>query len=104
METNEKSIKNNYDALFKESKFMADHIRTLANDKFKLERRVKELEKELREQKIKNVKKSFTLDEKSSMFMSLRYNDLSNTLAPNEQTENQILNIKNSFENSIDEK
>lgn len=28
---------------------MADHIRTLANDKFKLERRLKDLEKEIKE-------------------------------------------------------
>lgn len=30
---------------------MADHIRTLANDKFKLERRLKELDKEIKELK-----------------------------------------------------
>ena len=34
-------MKNNYDSLFKESKFMSDHIRQLSNDKFKLERKIK---------------------------------------------------------------
>ena len=39
---NSKTIKNNYDALYKESKFMSDHIRNISAEKFKLEKKLKE--------------------------------------------------------------
>ena len=59
---------------------MADHIRAVANDKFKLERKVKELEKEIRELKVKGMKQSSILydDKQSQISVKINASDIFN--------------------------